>query len=82
MTTFVAYTQLHREVSAGVVATTVAARTAGFDAWMYGEAQKRGLTLSWTPTLGWLLNKAGLNPAQVPSDPDVPVRGQVWPRRG
>ena len=81
---YAAFSQLDTE-DPDTIATTVAARTSGFDAWMGGEVQARGFTLGWTENLPWLLGKSGIDPATTPkaphqgSCPTLTV-GRIWPR--
>lgn len=83
VTVWRAFTQLDSDVSV-TTATTLAARTIAYDLWMNGEAQKRGITLSWGKTLPWLLSRVGLDPTTIPTIPTAgspsPTSGQGWPR--
>ena len=80
---YIAYAQLDT-YDPDTIATTVVARTAGFNRYMGGEIELRGFVFGWGKTLPWLLERAGLDPAMVPASPfegaAVPTEGQVWPR--
>ncbi len=82
VTSLRAWTQLYADPTV-TTSTTVAARLSGYEFWMSGEAQRRGITPGWSRLLPWALALAGEPVGTTPAHLDMsarPASGQGWPR--